>query len=114
MKRRPSIFTLTDTLFPYTPLFRSALLAAILPAIVGRGILNAVAVGIDPAQRFDFAIIVERAAVETHRGALEHLLHLRLDRLVEILLVGGEAFERRIAARLGDHDRKSTRLNSSH
>src|SRR3546814_9441009 len=110
MRRRPPRSTRTDTLFPYTTLFRSercglrlpqhlphrqhavelhrhrilhdvvgaaiALLAAILPAIVGRGILNAVAVGIDPAQRFDFAIIIERAAVET--------------------------------------DRKSTRLNSSH
>src|SRR3546814_13667420 len=81
MIRRPPRSTRTDTLFPYTTLFRS---------------LEAVAVG-DPD-----AVLAERGDLVADLG--EHLLGAPAGLLgddVRLVLVG-------------EQDRKSTRLNSSH
>src|SRR3546814_14738443 len=102
MRRRPPISTRTDTLFPYTPLFRSdeerrqALLQRRVDQREGHGVTRLV-VGL--------GLLVRLAAVA--RG-----MH-----------VGGTAGEQQAVERvqqvahllaLRHGDRKSTRLNSSH
>src|SRR3546814_15020065 len=90
MIRRPPRSTRTDTLFPYTTLFRSSgeVLAVVRvqrgrPAIGLGGFGVAVGLQVGPAQH------------PPALGVVRRLLHARLKR--------------------GDHaDRKSTRLNSSH
>src|SRR3546814_6807216 len=87
MIRRPPRSTRTDTLFPYTTLFRSRLPDLIIVGDIAR---------------------IDRRAGCAHRGA--ELVGERFDERLEIL-----ARLQRPAAR-DDHlgDRKSTRLNSSH
>src|SRR3546814_3321232 len=113
MMRRPPISTRTDTLFPYTTLFRSlpiALHRAI--KIIEFGIL-AIARGID-ARRF---------AIGGAADDLRFLLPLGADRDRLLLPRGAHPvirrFERRPFGQVGAfdppvEDRKSTRLNSSH
>src|SRR3546814_6173776 len=68
MIRRPPVFPRTDTLFPYTTLFRSAIddVLAIL-SVRGAGIVGDLAVGHIVAPRFDDA---RRAIVAEHFGRL--------------------------------------------
>src|SRR3546814_8344369 len=85
MLRRPPRYTPTDTLFPYTTLFRSAQLLA--PLFVPR-----------PAGRADQQHL---PALRERRGQL----HLHA--------AGACSTDARGGSRLGSEDRKSTRLNSS-
>src|SRR3546814_7162666 len=100
MLRRPPRSTRTDTLFPYTTLFRNVLL------------LNAMAAQF----HFDAGDIADEAA----SGEVDpHILDISacdpfglLDRFAHCLL--GTFHVRAIAAPHTSADRKSTRLNSSH
>src|SRR3546814_3100127 len=111
MIRRPPRSTRTDTLFPYTTLFRSevveALAVAEQPAGFGRrkaGELGGFQVGGDAVGALDERGQVFRFA----RGQAEAQPDRRHQALFEDLVVRADsALERR-------EDRKSTRLNSSH
>src|SRR3546814_17803786 len=76
MIRRPLRSTRTDTLCPYTTLFRS-LDADLIETVIG-------------------------LADERHLGVREHLLHLLADQRVEVGLAARIGFERRIAPGLAD------------
>src|SRR3546814_1379749 len=103
MLRRPPRSTRTDTLFPYTTLFRSYLVVPVLvhpDGIEGRG---------HAARPHDLDAM----------GAAPEFLARRLDAAVDA--VGDHAHRADHAARTGSEfmlavvqDRKSTRLNSSH
>src|SRR3546814_13175501 len=103
MIRRPPRSTRTDTLFPYTTLFRSALVVAVLLVIIHPDAgLDRQLIGELPAQ----------LAEQRRAGVLEKL---RVDR--------GQSAQhrgivrkrvRRIDRPAARRDRKSTRLNSSH
>src|SRR3546814_15009923 len=95
MRRRPPRSTRTDTLFPYTTLFRSL-------DLVERRLLQIA------ERRIARSEIVER---QPHAGALQFLEHSQiLGAFVEEDPLGDLELEL-----LGpDADRKSTRLNSSH
>src|SRR3546814_14167055 len=97
MIRRPPISTRTDTLFPYTTLFRS--------------ILDRIA--LDPPLAF---------VVERRRVPFERLEPLGRERGHVVTHVGAQFLDRverqgvahHFRKRTQDRDRKSTRLNSSH
>src|SRR3546814_14965798 len=97
MIRRPPRSTRTDTLFPYTTLFRSA-----GPGLVEQDVIAQMADPLDHHLR-----VVDGAVI----GAL--LQHGDAERPFALpgLLVGDQ---RMVADLLADRDRKSTRLNSSH
>src|SRR3546814_281338 len=57
MIRRPPRSTRTDTLFPYTTLFRSAAAATF---VLLKQRIETILIRTDPRQRLDFALIVER------------------------------------------------------
>src|SRR3546814_12441706 len=97
MIRRPPRSTRTDTLFPYTTLFRSGL----APGAVGHLPLELAAGGVD--------VVAARAPHRRdHAGAVEQLLEAADGFLVRTL-------ETRARERVDrDQDRKSTRLNSRH
>src|SRR3546814_18477615 len=112
MNRRPPRSTRTDTLFPYTTLFRS------LAGDIGReqGAVIAVEIILGGSVGTDAAVAVEvdgddAAAVRetdlAQRSSPEIGARTR-DEIVE----GGERPARLLGHRRGD--RKSTRLNSSH
>src|SRR3546814_11370087 len=100
MIRRPPRSTRTDTLFPYTTLFRSTQLQGCHPF------------GQPCAKR----LADRRVDVETigRRTGLTHVAHLGDHRASDGVLYVRilEDDERCVAAKL--QDRKSTRLNSSH
>src|SRR3546814_5753302 len=102
MIRRPPRSTRTDTLFPYTTLFRAA-------CRVGAHCARAVGKAVDAARR--------RLLVIVHRPEPEPALRVD-DRIVEAVvgLVGFGIEPGREGRRRGIEpvDRKSTRLNSSH
>src|SRR3546814_12208837 len=97
MIRRPPISTRTDTLFPYTTLFRSAQCGLVRGA---RGAADRIRNDIDLVT---FLQCVERRESQASfgpQGGHDQLLATgRLDRLLELDILP---------------DRKSTRLNSSH
>src|SRR3546814_13399793 len=97
MIRRPPISTRTDTLFPYTTLFRSAG-AAELAAPEGAVVVT-----------------VAGAIENTNRGAFDPDRDLFL-KYHDRSFTKAAAFDRAMLEGLGLHqvDRKSTRLNSSH
>src|SRR3546814_16998344 len=100
MIRRPPRSTRTDTLLPYTTLFRSLEGAAIRQPVTGRQ----VHLRLDRLlRRFDEAAEVAAANV---RGDHEAALAI----LAADLVGAWRDFQRRDLAQ----DRKSTRLNSSH
>src|SRR3546814_9711055 len=103
MIRRPPRSTRTDTLFPYTTLFRSIGLARGHRHIVGhrdgKDAGNRVAVG-DFRLRGRETEIQSLGVAATARGMIQRALQL-------------EVIAGRTAGR-GGVDRKSTRLNSSH
>src|SRR3546814_1052982 len=111
MIRRPPRSTRTDTLFPYTTLFRSA---AVLEQARQRG-----AQGAERARQRDRG--EERRARRADVGVLgdEQVLGLQHVRTAQKHFgryVAGQRVARRrlLAEGVGQLDRKSTRLNSSH
>src|SRR3546814_1893703 len=111
MRRRPPRSTRTDTLFPYTTLFRSVdLLAHVVAGVVV------------VARQEGFPRLLTAIAVA---GGEEHRGHALLDEHIMVRSRENPLFGHRIRDqrhphrrdRLGDkrpQDRKSTRLNSSH
>src|SRR3546814_12764204 len=108
MSRRPPRSTLTDTLFPYTTLFRSDLNRPRRQSRFHR--LARIAVGHRVKMTRDLDMIIE-----AHAPGLPFGMNVRLSRqrhqqrrieLFEQLATG--------ATKLAQQDRKSTRLNSSH
>src|SRR3546814_20241273 len=100
MTRRPPRSTRTDTLFPYTTLFRSLLALAVLDRA-----------GVDPAGQFfhhDGDRVIHHAIYAGSRNAI------RLKRLMNgIFLIHVDGREiGRLAFGAAHIDRKSTRLNS--
>src|SRR3546814_7032459 len=109
MIRRPPRSTRTDTLFPYTTLFRSPL------RCVG-AVLEGLALRCD--RLADLADDAHAAAVELH-GELDGLAGFEQgfdvgDRLAECHHGAFLALVLERDGRAGHLDRKSTRLNSSH
>src|SRR3546814_14469285 len=99
MIRRPPRSTRTDTLFPYTTLFRSALRPLLLL----------------PPKPWLFERCDRRFEHMLERGAVEEVERLMDRRLKPDLPVMRAIGVREIAAwQEGEIDRKSTRLNSSH
>src|SRR3546814_7046642 len=123
MRRRPPDSTRTDTLFPSTTFFRSVqgLEAAGFAGV--EALLERTERGIETAVEAE----QEARAVET-RARLQHLLQVEVDGLlaehrlagidrgqgVGQVLVGGTADQHRADSGIGQRDRKSTSLNSSH
>src|SRR3546814_11547227 len=100
MIRLPPRSTRTDTLFPYTTLFRSALQARV-DQRVG-----------DPLHAVNIDTIADIAAA----AAIAQLRH-QIDTLARIaggVRVGDVVAGRVECGLVGQQDRKSTRLNSSH
>src|SRR3546814_11244973 len=91
MIRRPPRSTRTDTLFPYTTLFRSVEDVTSHPRELGVHVLHGRVVGVDPVP-----------APHHHRGVAD----LALRDPADVVLVE--------PVRDLGRDRKSTRLNSSH
>src|SRR3546814_2666366 len=130
MIRRPPRSTRTDTLFPYTTLFRSA--AGVCGAHAGRGIIearNILRLGV--AEAFEILLIGARIELEQHRRQRPRETRneaVGADRIGEQIgrdRDAGRAARRGAIARIslpeiiGEgvallEDRKSTRLNSSH
>src|SRR3546814_10176991 len=112
MIRRPPRSTRTDTLFPYTTLFRSAR-ARGAPGGFRAAILHPAA---DPRRRLDLHVEMRAAAMARFAELLEPGAAL----LAQARGVGARtrpAGSSRLSRRLCDRapsDRKSTRLNSSH
>src|SRR3546814_15024814 len=97
MIRRPPRFTLTDTLFPYTTLFRSQAIAAFKRAVSE-----------DPDCALAWAKLSSERAVARYWGVDQSEANLQA-----MELEAKRALE--LAPRLSEaQDRKSTRLNSSH
>src|SRR3546814_20503808 len=97
MVRRPPRSTRTDTLFPYTTLFRSDAYRTAESQAIVHGYLGIAA-----------ALAVVAAAVWLFRNRLKGERH-------EVSsLADGIALLKRLRFGLGALDRKSTRLNSSH
>src|SRR3546814_14669203 len=112
MIRRPPRSTRTDTLFPYTPLFRS-------PGQMRTFVLRARAAPTDSRK------LLASVGQEAHTEILAHTLmnaifvaqSHRPDVTVYLVLESTRDFSRTIrfeANAMHDIDRKSTRLNSSH
>src|SRR3546814_13033346 len=108
MIRRPPRSTRTDTLFPYTTLFRSS-------DVFDRHFCDAFAVAIDEFYKVSINVVLLKPLVQTH--ALDDLNRAAAD--IDRVTPAAKA------VRLLDHrnahavtgkpvDRKSTRLNSSH
>src|SRR3546814_6979081 len=101
MIRRPPRSTRTDTLFPYTTLFRSPVTA---------GCASRAASAADDQLRHQFVdslrvAFARNLDLERRRGARHPHLHVGVE------IEGSRGFERKARDRT---DRKSTRLNSSH
>src|SRR3546814_2144804 len=113
MIRRPPRSTRTDTLFPYTTLFRSAVHAdegaTAIPRRQQRRIVES------QPQRSH----VRAERIVRHDGPCHEVGLLRLDFLIDMraVVTVGPAVETAFAYRrqiIRHQDRKSTRLNSSH
>src|SRR3546814_8546263 len=113
MIRRPPRSTRTDTLFPYTTLFRS------LRGGSGRGLQNFLALLPVAGAQFVRLKRIEHAKRFLRVAALVETVHRHmLDHIVRIDDEGGAISDACIlgddAKRVGELDRKSTRLNNSH
>src|SRR3546814_8722764 len=109
MIRRPPRSTRTDTLFPYTTLFRSAQIAA---GIAVAAVTTMGAVGLPGAVSYISSIAPICIAMGSPITALGLLVAVEtLPDLVRT--VGNVAMDIAVTATVG-RDRKSTRLNSSH
>src|SRR3546814_1800335 len=116
MIRRPPRSTRTDTLFPYTTLFRSAfephaVFGEIHQADLGRARLQVVAM---PASQHQKAVAVgfsvDACAAGRH-DAVPFRADFASEHIAEFIAGLGRLFGKEHARR---RDRKSTRLNSSH
>src|SRR3546814_1694404 len=104
MMRRPPRSTRTDTLFPYTTLFRSFCEAGIAIVPEGRRLFTQMTV-LDNLELGSFI-----ASAKAHRKAsLEHVLSL-----FPVLKVKLDSPAGSLSGGQQQIDRKSTRLNSSH
>src|SRR3546814_5623362 len=102
MIRRPPRSTRTDTLFPYTTLFRSAFIENIVEDLLRENVLDQHFPDIGLAdRRVDRALCVSKEVVG-----------IFLERFVAG--VGGVDLVAQCGEHRGQIDRKSTRLNSSH
>src|SRR3546814_16132172 len=109
MIRRPPRSTRTDTLFPYTTLFRSGLWRALAVAALAGG--KDVALTVDHDQAAHLLARLQPHATHAGRGAT-HRAHGAAGEPYG-LAVAGEQHD--VAIAVGQlRDRKSTRLNSSH
>src|SRR3546814_17411465 len=94
MIRRPPRSTRTDTLFPYTTLFRSDLLAQ--PAAVGVAALDRrldiAALALDVRQQQLELLLRPELAAQIHVLLLAVLVLDRGDQRLELLFQGGERF----------------------
>src|SRR3546814_9008954 len=115
MKRRPPRSTLTDTLFPYTTLFRSLDGLDVVRCLQQRLVRARVEPRVAAAKLFEVQpALLEIAAVEV--GDFQFAARRRLERGSEVAgtpVVEVQPGHRVVRARLG-RDRKSTRLNSRH
>src|SRR3546814_20183503 len=116
MVRRPPRSTRTDTLFPYTTLFRSKLAE------------EALLCGLEAGARRGLCAAVERRVLEAvdNGGEFERPFHVAVDdrpgvgiAVVDRDLFGGQRVAQDLIFDAGEAerargDRKSTRLNSSH
>src|SRR3546814_18056894 len=107
MIRRPPRSTRTDTLFPYTPLFRSRLVG-LVP--VGHR-LELLAVPLRDARPVVAHVVGARGLDRAHDVAEAQLVQAFLGD-VQVLEAPAHLFRRHVLALA--EDRKSTRLNSSH
>src|SRR3546814_18638023 len=98
MIRRPPRSTRTDTLFPYTTLFRSALIYVLSVQFMSRSIESWFNVRVDSA--LEAGLNLGRAALDSQLGDL----NARAKEMAGKLSNASDT----------DIDRKSTRLNSSH
>src|SRR3546814_18565494 len=117
MIRRPPISTRTDTLFPYTTLFRSV---SSLPGIFGATVMGDGSVVVI----LDVLPLVRRHM--SHADAMETLLEPTVPvrpvaRVPLVMVVDDSITMRKVSSRVLERqnyevltDRKSTRLNSSH
>src|SRR3546814_16864346 len=116
MRRRPPRSTRTDTLFPYTTLFRSAGLGN---EEIGAGDADLgleIAVAQHAARLGDQRLRVAAARAELHTmGRVIGMMILEQfgDLLAGLVQRRADDVARRLMGQL-DEDRKSTRLNSSH
>src|SRR3546814_2577552 len=113
MIRRPPRSTRTDTLFPYTTLFRSVVApdmvhrsALVDRELAGRGAVEAHVDG-------ERTLIHGITKCRSDRGSVEAAF---VDRGAWRVEIGRSDFQRENGGIIGDamEDRKSTRLNSSH
>src|SRR3546814_20064095 len=109
MRRRPPRSTRTDTLFPYTTLFRSQ---AALESVPGFFIELRAQSWFDALlQQFKIAFLAHGGAAQSKNAAVL----VQSARPVGLVERGYELAKRQVAgASEKDEDRKSTRLNSSH
>src|SRR3546814_6551844 len=120
MLRRPPRSTRTDTLFPYTTLFRSQHAHLLRPHgkadAVGRAAADEVRLELDPVQadQAGTAVGLAQAFVAARAPGIFFGNEARVG--CRHHLVSGRWLRRTAAAGKGQHaaDRKSTRLNSSH
>src|SRR3546814_8652104 len=115
MIRRPPRSTRTDTLFPYTTLFRSAHLADGIgdPQVRNRGTIGGSIANNDPAADYPAGLVGLGATVHTSKRELsadDFFTGMFETALAEDEIVTAVAFPQPDKAA----DRKSTRLNSSH
>src|SRR3546814_20230208 len=103
MTRRPPRSTRTDTLFPYTPLFRSAMKSATLAAAMP--LLLLVACG--PAEPVEDLPSQDELAAAANAAAARAMAEAKADTPESRNYVNVERG-------FSITDRKSTRLNSSH
>src|SRR3546814_3723846 len=99
MIRRPPRSTRTDTLFPYTTLFRSPAPLNISMKVKSR--ISRIAL----IRLYDYATTIMMANGDSN-DFLEELVRLLKSPLLPV--------QSTIAREIGEEDRKSTRLNSSH
>src|SRR3546814_3929527 len=114
MIRPPPRSTRTDTLFPYTTLFRSRAVAAergTSASLRLRGRFRFAAHRLDDARAGQFGDAPAPFRVAGHDRLQEHDFHHPRRLADQAQEVGEEAFLR---PERDDGDRKSTRLNSSH
>src|SRR3546814_14565439 len=110
MKRQPPGSTRTDTLFPYTTLFRSA-----APTRHGSTMSEILDLSLDGVERRSLADFTEQAY-------LNYSMYVIMDRALPHIGDGLKPVQRRIVYAMSElglnadskQDRKSTRLNSSH
>src|SRR3546814_1037870 len=103
---RPPRSTRTDTLFPYTTLFRSVLIAAIAGG--GRQALLAAILSVGAA------VVLELVEPSVQFDPISVVTALALAGGIIVFAAGIAPWQRRSRKENEQVDRKSTRLNSSH